>query len=110
MDEGGEEDEDVLDIDLDEKDGDDGPPAGLLDEESEHAEDDRNKRNPEEAHEVRIKPSPMLPIKHCATHCPYRNWCQVCVAASAKQDPHPRKSSVDDETGLLVIAMDYEIL
>ena len=107
--------EDVLDICLDEEDGHDGPPAGFRDEESEHAEDDRDKRHPAETREVRTKPFPMRPsseevAKHYATHYPYRNWCPVCVAASAKEDPHPRKSSVDDETGLRVIAMDYEIL
>ena len=53
MDEGGEED--------DEEDGNDGPPVGLLDEESEHAKADGNKRHSAEAHEDLIKPLPMRP-------------------------------------------------
>ena len=61
MDEGGEEDDDLLDIGLDEEGGDDGPPVGLLDEESEHAKADVNTRQSAEAHEEWIKPLPMRP-------------------------------------------------
>ena len=48
-----------------------------------------------EAHDARIKPSPVLPTaeevaRHDATHCPFRSWCTTCVAVSAKEDPHPR--------------------
>ena len=39
-----------------------------------------------EAHDARIKPSPVMPTaeevaKHDATHCPFRSWCTTCVAA-----------------------------
>ena len=53
-----------------------------------------------EAHNARVKNSPERPTaeeveRHDATHCPYRSWCAVwcavCVAASTKEDPHPRK-------------------
>ena len=40
-----------------------------------------------EAHEARSKPSPIRPSSeaiesHYRTHCPFRSWCPVCVAAS----------------------------
>ena len=49
-----------------------------------------------EAHDASFKNSPKRPTgeeveRHDATHCPYRSWCAACVAASAKEDPHPRK-------------------
>ena len=49
-----------------------------------------------EAHDARVKSSPERPTadeveRHDATHCPYRSWCSVCVAASAKEVSHPRK-------------------
>ena len=53
-----------------------------------------------EAHNARVENSPERPTaeeveRHDATHCPYRSWCAVwcavCVAASTKEDPHPRK-------------------
>ena len=68
-----------------------------------------------EEHPARIKPSPMKPsneevARHEATHCPYRNWCPACVAASAKEDAHPRRRCKDDEVGHPRISMDYELL
>ena len=68
-----------------------------------------------EAHEAKIKPSPEKPTKeevasHDATHCPYRSWCAVCVAASAREDPHPRKGRCATEDGLPVIQADYDLL
>ena len=69
MDEGGEEDDDLLDIGLDEEGGDDGPPVGLLDEESEHAKADGNTRHSAEAHEELIKPLPMRPRRQIQIKC-----------------------------------------
>ena len=68
-----------------------------------------------EAHEARIKPSPEKPTKeevarHDATHCPYRSWCAVCVAASAREDPHTRQGKCDTEEGLPVVQADYDLL
>ena len=67
-----------------------------------------------EAHEARIKPSPEKPTKeevarHDATHCPYRSWCAVCVAASAREDPHTRQGKCDTEEGLPVVQADYDL-
>ena len=64
-----------------------------------------------EAHDARIKSSPKRPTadkveRHDATHCPYRSWCSVCVAASAKEDPHPRKDKKDTDLGVPVIDFD----
>ena len=68
-----------------------------------------------EAHEAKVKPSPEKPTqdevaRHDATHCPYRSWCEVCVAASAREDSHPRKDRRNTENGLPVIQADYDLL
>ena len=68
-----------------------------------------------EAHEARSKPSPIRPSSeaiesHYRTHCPYRSWCPVCVAASGREDPHPREKGRAAEDGLPVVSMDYELL
>ena len=68
-----------------------------------------------EAHDARIKPSPVLPTaeevaKHDTTHCPFRSWCTTCVAASAKEDPHLRCKKCTTEMGLPVVQMDYDLL
>ena len=68
-----------------------------------------------EAHDARIKPSPVMPTaeevaKHDATHCPFRSWCTTCVAASAREDPHPRGKKCRTEMGLPVVQMDYDLL
>ena len=57
-----------------------------------------------EAHNARVKNSPERPTaeeveRPDATHCPYRSWCAVCVAASAKEDLHPRKGREETEMG-----------
>ena len=64
---------------------------------------------------MRTKKAPELPIQaevaaHDAVHCPYRSWCEVCVAASGKEDAHARATSLDVETGLPVLSLDYEFL
>ena len=68
-----------------------------------------------EAPAVRTKKAPELPTQaevaaHDAVHCPYRSWCEICVAASGKEDPHARTNSLDVETGLPVLSLDYEFL
>ena len=70
-----------------------------------------------EAFDARLRPNPSLPSraeveKHEVTHYPYRSWCRTCVAAKAREMPHFRKKNGgrDDETGLPVVAMDYEML
>ena len=70
--------------------------------------------NPE-AQVVHTKNASELPIQaevtaHDAAHCPYRSWCEVCVATSGKEDRHSRSRSVDDETGLPIVSLDYELL
>ena len=71
---------------------------------------------PTEEHDTKIKKSPYLPsaaevARHCATHLPYRNWCPACVKAKAREDAHHRMpSGKDDESGLPIIAMDYDFL
>lgn len=68
-----------------------------------------------EAHEARVKSSPAKPsadevAKHDVTHVPYRSWCPICVAASAREDRHPRQAKIDTEEGLQVIQADYDLL
>ena len=57
-----------------------------------------------EAHEARSKPSPRRPSSeaieaHYRTHCPFRSWCPVCVAASGREDPHPRERAEPPRMG-----------
>ena len=68
-----------------------------------------------EAHEARVKSSPAKPsadevARHDVTHVPYRNWCPICVAASAREDRHPRQAKVDTMEGLPIIQADYDLL
>ena len=68
-----------------------------------------------EALAVRTKRASELPSQaevaaHDAVHCPYRSWCEICVAASGREDPHARTNSLDVETGLPVLSLDYEFL
>ena len=70
---------------------------------------------PCEEHTARVKkiltkPSSAEVANHEATHCPFRSWCKVCVAASAREDPHPRRRHRDEESGLPMVSMDYELL
>ena len=67
-----------------------------------------------EDHEARVKSSPAKPsadevAKHDVTHVPYRSWCPICVAASAREDRHPRQAKIDTEEGLPVIQADYDL-
>ena len=55
-----------------------------------NAEEGEEEQSPE-AQVVHTKKAPELRIQaevtaHDAVHCPYRSWCEVCVAASAKKD------------------------
>ena len=68
-----------------------------------------------EAHVAKVKPIPTRPnseevAAHDATHCPFRSWCPICIEASSKEDPHPRSSGRDAETGLPIISLDYELI
>ena len=38
-----------------------------------------------------VRPSAEAIDRHNSTHVPYRSWCEVCVWAKGKEDPHPRK-------------------
>ena len=70
---------------------------------------------PSEAHKAKVKSIPTRPNSeevetHDPTHCPYRSWCPNCVAASAREDPKPRRSGLDEETDVPVISLDYELV
>ena len=62
--------------------------------------------------EPRASPSGLQPKKSSGMmpHIALIGWCAVFVAASAKEDPHPRKGRKDTEMGLLVIDFDYNLL
>ena len=67
---------------------------GMESDERENLSEAQEQVGSPEAHEAKIKPSPEKPTqdevaRHDATHCPYRSWCEVCVAASAREDLHP---------------------
>ena len=44
---------------------------------------------------------------HNLTHLPYRNWCDICVRAKAKEDAHKKVSKEDKMRGIPIIAGDY---
>ena len=74
-----------------------------------------SEEKPCEEHTAKVKMTPTKPssaevASHEATHCPFRSWCKVCVAASAREDPHPRRGHRDEESGLPMVSMDYELL
>ena len=57
---------------------------------------------------------PRVPTKaerqlHELTHWPYEEWCQSCVAARAKADPHKLQGSVRDEakSEYPIVSMDF---
>ena len=50
-------------------------------------------KDEEEAQIAKIKKVPLMHTQaeideHCATHVPFRNWCEFCVHGKAKDDPH----------------------
>ena len=57
----------------------------------------------EEAEEVMqrkalTKPTAEEVRKHWVTHLPFRDWCWVCVAGRAKDDPHRARDTVENTT------------
>ena len=54
-----------------------------------------------------INPTSVEVAEHDLTHCPYRTWCAICVAAMGREDPHPRRD-LKKESELLIIGMDYD--
>ena len=44
---------------------------------------------------------------HNLTHCPYRNWCSLCVEAMGREDPRVRQGP-PEESALPVVGMDYD--
>ena len=70
---------------------------------------------PAEKYPARVKPSPAKPsseeiARHEASHCPYRSWCPACVAASARDGPHPKQRREAEEPGHALVSLDYEML
>ena len=57
------------------------------------AEDACEEQLSSEGQVVHTKKAPEVRIQaevtaHNAAHCSYKSWCEVCVAASSKEDPH----------------------
>ena len=84
-------------------------------DEDEELHADKDFGHSAEAHEARSKPSPQRLSSeaieaHYRTHCPFRSWCPVCVAASGREDPHSREKGRAAEDGLHIVPMDYELM
>ncbi len=67
---------------------------------------------PCEPAKVKLRPAPHMPTaaeraEHEVTHCPYRSWCDVCVRALGREDPHNRVSD-KEESALPTVGMDYD--
>ena len=65
----------------------------------------------DDAQKARIKRVPLMPTQaeideHCATHVPFRSWCEFCVHGKAKDDPH-RKAKQEREILIPEIDIDY---
>ena len=54
-----------------------------------------------------VKPSAAEIADHDLTHCPYRNWCSVCVEAMGREDPHPRQGP-KEKSEVPEVGMDYD--
>jgi hypothetical protein len=70
---------------------------------------------PTEEYPARVKPLPAKQsseeiARHEASHCPYRSWRSACVAASAREEPHPKRRREADEPGHPLVSLDYEML
>ena len=62
---------------------------------------------------ARAPPVPRAPSeeearRHALTHWPYRSWCEACVRARGKDQPHRRVDRIGDETA--TVQMDYLFL
>ena len=58
-----------------------------------------------------VRPSAEAIERHNSTDMPYRSWCDVCVWAKGKEDPHLRKrvGKVDEHAGKLArVSLDYQ--
>ena len=79
------------------------------------AEEAREEELNPEAQVVHTKKATELLIQaevaaHDAAHWNYRRWCEVCVAGSGKEDIHLRSLGMDDEPGLPIVSLHYELL
>ena len=60
-----------------------------------------------------VRPSAEAIDRHNSTHVPYRSWCEVCVRAKGKEDPHPRKRvcKVEEHADKFpILSLDYQEL
>ena len=79
-----------------------------------HGQQPHDLSDPLEDAPVKTKPSPLKPTakqidEHiCRGHIPYRSWCEECVRASAREDPHNRVNHDDDIVP--TFACDYAFL
>ena len=65
--------------------------------------------------DIKVAKSPYKPTaeeveKHRMTHLPFRDWCEICVAARGKEEAHYRKDSMYVRQGLPTVCMDYKEL
>ena len=82
-----------------------------VEEDSEEIWEEAVSKDEEEAQKAKIKKIPLMPTQaeideHCATHVPFRSWCEFCVHGKAKDDPH-YKAKKNREIMIPEIAMDY---
>ena len=80
----------------------------------EDAEDHIMEETQEEA-KISAAKSPVQPTReemdlHRLTHWPFRDWCEICVAARGKEEGHFRKSSGYVRQGVPTVCLDYKEL
>ena len=54
-----------------------------------------------------IRPGAEAVRQHNLTHCPYQNWCEVCVASKGKSDHYHREAPQPMDGNVARIQMDF---
>ena len=90
-----------------------------IDDDREGAEDARMEPRADEPGDVpppprprEVRPSAMRPGAesvrlHNLTHCPYQNWCEVCVASKGRSDHYHREAPQPIDGDIARIQMDF---
>ena len=88
----------------------------------EEAQDEGEDSDEDQEEDIRCQPCGEAPVivakcpgaptheereRHNASHLPYRSWCDVCVQARGKEDPHKTNKATTEEA-IPTIVMDYK--
>ena len=76
-------------------------------------DDDHAREDGYEEAKISAARSPVQPTadeveRHRMTHWPFRDWCEICVAARGKEEGHFRKESGYVRQGVPTVCLDYK--